>query len=108
METFCSEDVINVVYELLFLVFVKMLPQELGKCLISQWISQTLFILQFKDSRRVFKVPHPWDRSLCQAVQMPNLVSDIVSWPSDSDCHIWTTRVCTCAENRNVTAITPT
>lgn len=64
MERFRFEDVINMVYELLFLGFVKMFPQELGKCLISQRISLTLFIVEFTDSFRVFKVPHPWDRSL--------------------------------------------
>ena len=64
MERFCFEDVINMVYELLFLGLVKMFPQELGKCLISQRISRTLFIVEFTDSFRVFKVPHPWDRSL--------------------------------------------
>lgn len=47
------------VYELLFLVFVKMFLQERGKWLISQWISITLFILQFKDCFRVFQVPIP-------------------------------------------------
>lgn len=36
------------VYELLFLVFVKMFLQELGKWLISQWISITLFVLQLR------------------------------------------------------------
>lgn len=60
-------------YELLFLVFVKPFPQELGKCLISQRISITLFILPFKDCLGVFKVAHLWDRSLCRALQMWNL-----------------------------------
>lgn len=50
------------VYELLFLVFVTMFLQELGKWLISQWIS-ILFVLQFKDRFRVFQVPHPRDRN---------------------------------------------
>ena len=50
------------VYELLFLVFVTMFLQELGKWLISQWIS-ILFVLQFKGRFRAFQVPHPWDRN---------------------------------------------
>lgn len=107
VERFCSEDVINMVYELLFLVFVKMFPQELGKCLISQWISTTLFVFHFKDCFRVFKVPHPWDRSLCQALQMPNLESDTVFLNSYSDYHIWIDLVCAHAENRNLILITP-
>lgn len=77
MERLYSKEVINMVYELLFLGFVKMFPQELGKCLISQRVSITLFVLQFKDCFRVFKAPHPWDRRLCQALQMPNLESDV-------------------------------
>lgn len=109
MERLYSKEVINTVYELLFLGFVKMFPQELGKCLISQRVSITLFVLQFKDCFRVFKAPHPWDRRLCQALQMPNLESDVFFFflNSYSDYHIWMDLACTHAENRNLTLITP-